>query len=521
MSPAAATVGPEGFSNDESGLRLLMDNVPASIGYFDRQLTLRHLNREFERVFQRPAAQLVGSHLSDVVGAAIYPEVAGHFQRALRGEGSSYRRSAPQGAGRPALSLRVRVVPHRDGAGDVVGCFGVAIDTTDSERAEAERRNLQTLFTSTFENTSDLMAVYRVDGAALRIEEFNRALRRFYAERWDLPDLDAWIGRDAAEFLAEVHRLPESEIARRLAVFRRAIDSRELVGQQVRVPTPRGDQWRDTLLIPLQDDAGRVTHLFYRAADITETQRKEQRLQTDKALLEREVAARTAELIAANRELEAFTYAVSHDLRTPLRGIDGFSRLLEEDLGERLDADCAGHVRRIRASVTRMAGLIDDLLRLSQTALAPLSRGEVDLSALAHEIAAELGRDNGRQVEWRIAEGMRARADAGHMRLMFANLLGNAYKYTLQREVARIDVASQSVEGGVEISVRDNGAGFDMRYAGRLFQPFERLHRADEFEGSGIGLATVKRIVDRHGGRIAAQGEPHRGATFRVFLPEV
>ncbi len=242
--------------------------------------------------------------------------------------------------------------------------------------------------------------------------------------------------------------------------------------------------------------------------DITERRRRDEELRLYAAQLE-----------TANAELDAFAYSVSHDLRAPLRSIDGFGQALLEDYGSHLDAAARGHLDRVRAASQRMAGLIDDLLGLSRVTRAELRRERVDLSALAQSVAAELQEaDPKREVEFAIAPGLVVEADPHLLRLVLENLLGNARKYTAKRPHARIEFGATERDGRLAYYVRDNGAGFDMAYAGKLFGAFQRLHSAAEFEGTGIGLATVQRIIHRHGGRVWAEGVVGEGATFSFTL---
>jgi len=235
--------------------------------------------------------------------------------------------------------------------------------------------------------------------------------------------------------------------------------------------------------------------------------------------LEERVAERTAALAAVNKELEAFAYSVSHDLRAPLRGMDGFSQALLEDYASQLDATGQDYLRRVRAGSQRMGYLIDDLLKLSRLTRTEMQWERVDLSALAHEIAADLRRTQPeRQVEFVIADGVVASGDARLLRVVLENLLGNAWKFTSKQALARIEFGHAEGEGESVYFVRDNGAGFDMAYAGRLFGAFQRLHSTTEFEGTGIGLATVQRIIHRHGGRAWAEGAVDQGATFYFAL---
>ena len=235
--------------------------------------------------------------------------------------------------------------------------------------------------------------------------------------------------------------------------------------------------------------------------------------------MEQRVEQRTAALGAANKELEAFSYSVSHDLRAPLRAIDGFSLALIEDYGGTIDAGGQDSLRRVRAAAVRMGELIDALLQLSRLSRAPLERVNVDLTALAQAMAQELrDADPDRPAEFVIAPHMTANADLRLIRVVLDNLMRNAWKFTRGREPARIEVGVLPEGAGQAYFVRDNGAGFDMKYVDKLFGAFQRLHRREEFEGTGIGLATVQRIIHRHGGRAWAEGVVGQGAAFYFTL---
>jgi PAS domain S-box-containing protein len=254
--------------------------------------------------------------------------------------------------------------------------------------------------------------------------------------------------------------------------------------------------------------------------DVSDRKRAEAEIRSLKHALELRVVERTAELAAANKELEAFCYSVSHDLRAPLRSIDGFSQALLDDHADRLDAEGQDCLRRVRSASQRMSRLIDALLGLSQVTRSEMRREPVDLSRLARAVAADLARTQpDRQVEWHVAEGLVANGDAPLVRLLLENLLGNAWKFTSKNPRARIELGATEYDGAPAFFVRDDGAGFDMAYADRLFGPFQRLHEATEFEGTGIGLATVRRIVHRHGGRVWAESAVEQGATFYFTLP--
>jgi PAS domain S-box-containing protein len=253
--------------------------------------------------------------------------------------------------------------------------------------------------------------------------------------------------------------------------------------------------------------------------DITDKTLAEDALRKSQELLEKRVAARTIDLSAANKELEAFAYSVSHDLRAPLRGIDGFSKALLDDYQDKLDDTGKDYIHRVRAGTQRMGILIDDMLKLSRLTRAEMVHQPVDLSDLAAKIADELQRGNsGRLVEFDIATGITARGDRALLEAALDNLLGNSWKFTGRQDHARIEFGVTEQNDESVYFVRDNGAGFDMAYADKLFGAFQRLHDTTEFPGTGIGLAIVNRVVLRHGGRIWAEGEVGNGATFYFTL---
>jgi signal transduction histidine kinase/DNA-binding response OmpR family regulator len=256
------------------------------------------------------------------------------------------------------------------------------------------------------------------------------------------------------------------------------------------------------------------------AEEVAERKRVEDEVRALNTNLEQRVRERTAELEIVNQELEAFNTSVSHDLYAPLRSIDGFSEALLEEYGDRLDGEGHDYLRRVRGAARRMAQLIDDLLGLSQVARSDMERDDVDLSRLARIIAAELRRTQpDRQVTFRIAAGLLAQGDGRLLRVALENLLGNAWKFTSKQPHTRIEVGVIESHGQPAFFIRDNGAGFNMTYVGRLFSPFNRLHSAADFAGTGIGLATAQRIIRRHGGQIWAEGAVDQGATFYFTLP--
>jgi len=271
--------------------------------------------------------------------------------------------------------------------------------------------------------------------------------------------------------------------------------------------TPTGN--RDELSVLSDDFNGMLSQI----------QESDAALQQAHDELEQRVEKRTNELATINKELESFSYSVSHDLRAPLRSIDGFSQALLEDCADKLDPAGKDHLHRVRLAAHSMSVLIDEMLNLSRVARSAIRRENLDLSAMAQSIAEELrAAEPGRQVEFAIEKGLTATGDLELVRAAMKNLLGNSWKYTSGHVNARIEFGKSQQNGKCPFFVRDDGAGFDPRYADRLFGAFQRLHTATQFPGTGVGLATVQRIIHRHGGEIWAEGAVEKGATFYFTL---
>lgn len=276
---------------------------------------------------------------------------------------------------------------------------------------------------------------------------------------------------------------------------------------------------------PIPGKIGQKVDRLVQVEDVSERLRAEARAKMLNRTLEARVAARTRALTVANKEMESFAYSVSHDLRAPLRAIEGFSKLLADDQDKQLDQAGRDYLERIRKATARMGELIESILKMSRISRGNLKMGSVDLSAIARETIAQLRRETPeREVETVITNGLHARGDAALLRNLLQNLLGNAWKFTQRKAHARIEFGAAPADdedGQVEFFVRDNGAGFAPEYASKLFRPFQRLHSQDEFAGHGIGLASVQRIVERHGGQMRAEGQSGQGATFWFSLPVV
>lgn len=305
----------------------------------------------------------------------------------------------------------------------------------------------------------------------------------------------------------------------------KAIHRRALAGEIIRHDEDRFEradgsvQWLRWEVRPWYSNDGEIGGIVVFSEDITRYREAQQEIHRLNADLERRVLERTAELSAANTELESFAYAVSHDLRAPLRAMGGFSRALIEDYGDQLKGEAKVYLDQIEIAARNMGRLIDGILTLSRSTRGDLQRDPLDISAMAQRILAQLAVDSpGRKVEWRVEPGIAATGDSRMVEAVLDNLIGNAWKYTSTTAKPFIHVSGAELGGQAGVCIADNGAGFDMAYAERLFKPFQRLHRQEEFPGLGIGLATVQRIIRRHGGEIRADGRPGAGATFCFTL---
>ena len=376
--------------------------------------------------------------------------------------------------------------------------------TLDLEDRVAQRTESEERFRNLAETASD--AILSADSSG-KIIYFNPAAERIFS--YSSTEI---IGQPLTLLMPERFHDPHRQGLDR---FLRTGEAR-VIGKTVELAARRKNGSEFPIALALSSWKTREGTFFTAIlSDITERKRAEESLEQHRS----ELAQSNAEFAAANKELETFSYSVSHDLRAPLRAIDGFSKVLLHEYGEKLDEQGCRYVDRVGAAAQRMAMLIDDLLTLSRISRATLRREPVSLTELARgTVAALRERDPSRSVSIEIAGGLQAHGDARLIAIVFDNLLGNAWKFTAKHPQAQIAVGQENKGKETIFFVRDNGAGFDMAYADKLFAPFQRLHRDSDFEGTGIGLATVQRIISRHGGRIWAEAEVGKGATFRFTL---
>ena len=395
----------------------------------------------------------------------------------------------------------VSVTALRDGQDAIIGYLLIGTDNTARQRADEALRKNEAQLHTIIENLDEGVVVSDLNGDLLHSNHAADVLH--VAAGLEFSDLNGTL-------------LPRDQ--RPLA---RILRGERLRGVEVRIQSfaadgPRIFSCGGTLV---RDGGGQPLMAVVTFSDITERRQAADVIDQLNTDLERRVVERTAQLEIANKELEAFCYSVSHDLRAPLRSLDGFSQALLEDYADKLDAQGRSYLDRIRAASQRMGQLIDDLLNLSRVSRGEVNRELVDLSKMAHEVVDECrATAPERDAEFVVADGLIAKTDPRLLRIVLTNLFGNAWKFTTKQPHARIEFGSTGGKGGKEYFVRDNGAGFDQAYSSKLFGVFRRLHADGDFPGTGIGLATVQRIIQRQGGRVWAEGQVEQGATFHFTL---
>ncbi|MGZ4959650.1 MAG: sensor histidine kinase [Methylomonas sp.] len=393
---------------------------------------------------------------------------------------------------------------YRDEKGKIAGVFAAARDITERKQAEERLRTASLYARSLLEASLDPLVTISAEGKVTDVNE--ATVQATGVSRHEL------IGSGFSDYFTEPDKAQASyqEVFAKGFVTDYPLAIRHVSGKIIEVLYNAS---------VYHDEKGEVAGVFAAARDITERKRAEEEVRRLNAELELRVEARTAELRAANAELDSFAYAVSHDLRAPLRAMNGFSQALLEDYGERLDGDARVYLDQIIIASRRMSDLIDGLLVLSRSTRGELKQEALDISVMAGRLLKEMAAtEPARQVAWTVEPGMQVKGDATMIEVVMRNLIDNAWKYTGKTTDATIRVYTGETEDQQSFCVSDNGAGFDMAFADKLFQPFQRLHRQEEFPGVGIGLSTVQRIVHRHGGAIWAEGAPGQGATFCFTL---
>lgn len=494
-----------------------MDGFADVVYVLDAQRRVVRANKAFYAMVAGGPDTIIGRHIAEVIhphGEAVPCPVC-RAQDELRDTVISMEADHPDNpSGRP-IDVTVRIL--RDPAGTPTGILMLLHDMSQERMAQARLAESEARYRLLFETMAQGVVYQDRQG---RITAANPAAEHILGLGLGLDQMQGrssvdplWraIREDGSDFPGDAH--PSMQALRSGQAVRNVV-------MGVFHPEEGAYRWILVNATPQYREGESEPYQVYTTfTDITERKQVEERIQALNLELERRVRERTAQLEAVNKELEAFSYSVSHDLRAPLRAIDGFSQILVDDYSDRLDATAASYLQRLRGGAQAMAALIDDLLKLSRLSRVPLRPEDNDLSALAREIVAGLReRDPERRVTVEIADGLHLDGDPGLIRVALENLFDNAWKYTSKTAEARISLDAEERDGEMVFRLRDNGAGFDMKYAGKLFGAFQRLHHREEFEGTGIGLATVQRVLRRHGGRVWAEGSTGQGATFYFTL---
>jgi len=498
-------------------LRAIINNISEGVSIADPSGNFIYSNPFAQRLYSTPAKTEVPAQewpsqfgIFRTDGQTLFPMAELPIFQAIQGKTVRDVGMVIRNASHPeGLHISCSCVPLFDEQGKLLGAMALTQDVDQQRRMEAERQRSERRFQAIVETAQE--GVWTIDTES----------RTTYANRY-MADLlgysvEEMMGMSLFSFLDE-----KAQVQARKDLDEESAAQRGAIKDFPFLRKDGSTVWTSISTAPLFDEQGQYTGALGMVTDITQRRAVEEQVRQLNAELERRITERTAQLEFSNRELEAFAYTVAHDLRTPLRSIASFSDALVEDCGAQINEVGQDYLRRIVGGARRMAELIDGILALSRVNSTALMTRPCDLSAMARVVLEQLQTLHPeRSVRVNIQQGLMEQGDAQLLRSVFENLLGNAWKFTRGRPEAEIEFsATRDAQGLRTYVVRDNGAGFDMAYRDKLFGVFQRLHTQQEFEGNGVGLAAVQRIIRRHGGRIWAEGQPGRGATFFFTLNE-
>ncbi len=510
-------------------LQTVTNHVPGVIAYLDAMLRFRFANEEHRRLYGLDPARILGLHISECLPAMVWHEVQPWYRAALDGQTQHYEAWRTTADGEE-IYIRATLLPDIY-EGLVQGIIVQIIDITERKRIEERvnqlndelemrirERSMELLeseqrFRLMADNLRDY-SIFFLDAQGC-ITDWTDS-----AQRMEGYSPSEMLGQHYTKLLQPDNPDEASNIAAQMLRMAASRGQHELHTWQTRKDGSR--YWAHSILIALRDDSGELRGFSKISRDMTDAKRLDDLMRNINDELENRVVERTEQLLAANKDLESFSYSVSHDLRSPLRHISSFVSLLEEHLADKVDDTTQRYLGTIGNSARHMSQLIDGLLAFSRLGRSAVNVMPVDFTMLVEAVVSQIAHDTeGRVVDWVIAPDLPVvQGDALLLREVWANLLGNAFKYTRPRERARIEVGwSVDPAVGYTFYVKDNGVGFDTKYAQKLFGVFQRLHRASEFEGTGIGLALTRRILERHGGSIWAESQQGEGSTFHFSLP--
>lgn len=511
-------------------LQTITDHVPGLIAYLDAGLHFRFANAEHMRIYGMDPQYIIGRHIGECVPPHVWADIEPRMASALTGRPNHFETWRPTVSG-PPIFVSASYLPDFDDEGTVQGLFVQIIDITERKRIEERvvhlneeleqrisERSLELLeseqrFRLMVDNLRDY-CIFFMDADGI-ITDWTDS-----AQRMDGYSPTQMLGRHYGVLFDPAN--PEHGKVSAMQMLRLAASRGQHELHNWHTRKDGSQYWSHSVLIALRDDSGELKGFAKINRDMTDAKRLDDLMRNINDELENRVVERTEQLLAANKDLESFSYSVSHDLRSPLRHISSFVSLLEEHLGGHCDEVSARYLSTIGNSARHMSQLIDGLLAFSRLGRSAVNLTAVDFTLLVDAVVGQLGHDTeGRVVDWVVAPDLPVvQGDALLLREVWANLLGNAYKYTRPRERTRIEVGwSMDPVVGYTFFVRDNGVGFDTKYAQKLFGVFQRLHRASEFEGTGIGLALTRRIIERHGGTIWAESQLGEGSVFYFSLP--